>query len=72
MRERAIDKKQRPVSCGVEPATSEPALPDLKRGGTDMGDTGRKDKGKREQQKQAQLTLKEKRKQKQDKKSKTL
>jgi hypothetical protein len=37
-----------------------------------MGDTGKKDKGKREQQKKAQTTLKEKRQLKQEKKSKTL
>jgi hypothetical protein len=33
-----------------------------------MGDSGRKDKGKREQQKKAVLTPKEKRKQKREKK----
>ena len=35
-----------------------------------MGDTGKKDKGKREQQKKAVHTLKEKRKLKQEKKKK--
>ena len=35
---------------------------------TDMGDKGKKDKGKREHQKKAQLTLKEKRKAKVEKK----
>jgi len=39
------------------------------KGEADMGDTGKKDKGKREVQKKAKLTLMEKRKQKQDKKS---
>ena len=34
-----------------------------------MGDTGKKDKGKREQKKKAKLTIKEKRKLKRDKKS---
>lgn len=34
-----------------------------------MGDTGKKDKGKREQQKKAALTPKEKRKAKNDKKN---
>ena len=38
-------------------------------GGTEMGDKGSKDKGKREQQKTAQHTAKEKRKIKNDKKS---
>jgi hypothetical protein len=33
-----------------------------------MGDTGKRDKGKREQQKKAQLTLKEKRTLKREKK----
>jgi hypothetical protein len=41
---------------------------DLKQGETDMGDTGKKDKGKREVQKKAKLTLMEKRKQKNEKK----
>ena len=36
---------------------------------TDMGDTGKKDKGRREQQKKAKLTAKEKRQQKKDKKN---
>ena len=35
-----------------------------------MGDTGKRDKGKKEQQKKAKLTPKEKRKLKQDKKNK--
>jgi hypothetical protein len=34
-----------------------------------MGDTGKKDKGKKEQQKKAKLTLMEKRKQKNEKKN---
>ena len=42
----------------------------LKQGETDMGDTGKKDKGKREVQKKAKLTLMEKRKQKNEKKAK--
>ena len=37
-------------------------------GGTDMGDQGKKDKGRRESQKQAKLTPKEKRKLKREKK----
>jgi hypothetical protein len=41
-----------------------------KRGGTDMGDKGSKDKGKKEQQKVAQHTAKEKRKLKREKKAK--
>jgi hypothetical protein len=39
------------------------------KGGLVMGDTGKKDKGKREQQKKAKLTPKEKRQQKKDKKN---
>ena len=35
-----------------------------------MGDTGKRDKGKREQQKKAQLGLKEKRRLKKEKKNK--
>lgn len=35
-----------------------------------MGDTGKRDKGKREQQKNAQLSMKEKRKLKREKKNK--
>ena len=35
-----------------------------KKKGTEMGDTGKKDKGKREEQKKGKQTLKEKRKQK--------
>ena len=35
-----------------------------KKKGTEMGDTGKKDKGKREEQKKSKQTLKEKRKQK--------
>jgi len=42
----------------------------IKQGGTDMGDKGSKDKGKREQQKTAQHTAKEKRKMKKEKKNK--
>ena len=37
-----------------------------------MGDSGKKDKGKREQQKKAQLTPKEKRKLKQEKRNKSM
>jgi len=40
----------------------------FKQGGTDMGDKGKKDKGKREQQKKAVLNPKEKRKLKKEKK----
>jgi hypothetical protein len=36
----------------------------------EMGDKGKKDKGKREEQKKAQLTLKEKRQQKREKRNK--
>jgi hypothetical protein len=39
------------------------------RGGAAMGDTGKKDKGKREVQKKAKLTPKEKRQAKKEKKS---
>jgi hypothetical protein len=39
----------------------------FKRKGTEMGDKGKKDKGKREEQKKGKHTLKEKRKQKKDK-----
>ncbi len=42
----------------------------LKRGGTDMGDKGKRDKGKKEQQKKAQTGLKDKRKKKREKKDK--
>jgi hypothetical protein len=35
--------------------------------GVDMGDKGKKDKGRREDQKKAKLTLKEKRKRKKEK-----
>ncbi|MCK5849523.1 MAG: hypothetical protein KAH23_01315 [Kiritimatiellae bacterium] len=38
------------------------------KGGIDMGDQGKKDKGRREQQKKAKLTPKEKRQQKKEKK----
>jgi hypothetical protein len=38
------------------------------RGGTGMGDQGKKDKGKREQQKKAKLTPKQKRQLKKEKK----
>ena len=38
------------------------------KGGTDMGDQGKKDKGKREQQKKAILSPKEKRQLKREKK----
>ena len=41
-----------------------------KQGGTDMGDKGSKDKGKKEHQKAAQHTAKEKRKLKREKKAK--
>ena len=37
-----------------------------------MGDSGKKDKGKRQQQKQAKLTPKEKRRLKKDKKNKSI
>ena len=40
----------------------------LKRKGNEMGDKGKRDKGKREEQKKGKHTLKEKRKQKKDKK----
>lgn len=40
----------------------------VKEGEPDMGDKGKKDKGKREVQKKAQLTLIEKRKKKKEKK----
>jgi len=39
----------------------------IKRRGTEMGDKGKKDKGKREEQKKDKDTIKEKRKQKKDK-----
>ena len=39
------------------------------KGGTDMSDSGKKDKRKREQQKKAKLSLKEKRKLKREKKN---
>ena len=42
----------------------------FRQGGMDMGDTGKKDKGKRESQKKAKHTLKEKRKLKKEKKNK--
>jgi len=42
----------------------------IKQGGTDMGDKGSKDKGKKEHQKAAQHTAKEKRKIKREKKNK--
>ncbi len=45
-----------------------PAHFTLKQGETEMGDKGKKDKGKREIQKKAQLNLKEKRKSKKEKK----
>jgi len=38
-----------------------------KKGGTDMGDQGKKDKGKREQQKKAKLNPKQKRQLKREK-----
>jgi len=41
-----------------------------KEGKTEMGDKGKKDKGRREQQKKAQLNLKEKRRLKKEKKNK--
>jgi hypothetical protein len=41
----------------------------IKQGGTDMGDKGSKDKGKKEQQKTAQHTAKEKRQIKKEKKN---
>jgi hypothetical protein len=40
----------------------------FKQGETDMGDTGKKDKGKREHQKKAALSLMEKRRLKKEKK----
>ena len=39
----------------------------LKTGGIHMGDTGKKDKGKKEQKKKPKLTIKEKRKLKREK-----
>jgi hypothetical protein len=39
----------------------------LKEKGTNMGDKGKKDWGKRDEQKKGKLTIKEKRKQKKDK-----
>ena len=42
----------------------------FEQGGRDMGDKGKKDKGKREGQKTAKHTLKEKRKLKKEKKNK--
>ena len=39
------------------------------KGGTDMADKGKRDKGKREQQQKAKLTIKEKRKLKRDRKA---
>jgi hypothetical protein len=42
----------------------------IKQGGSDMGDKGSKDKGKKEHQKAAQHTAKEKRKLKREKKKK--
>ncbi len=41
----------------------------FKRGETDMGDKGKRDKGKREHQKKARLSQKEKRKLKKEKKN---
>jgi len=45
-------------------------IPWFEKGETNMGDSGKKDKGKRESQKKAQLTPKEKRKLKREKKNK--
>ncbi|MHC5081619.1 MAG: hypothetical protein ACYTHN_21665 [Planctomycetota bacterium] len=42
----------------------------IAQGGWEMGDKGKKDKGKKEVQKKAKLTLKEKRKAKKNKKKK--
>jgi hypothetical protein len=50
------------------PGLSVPVM--IKPGGTDMGDKGSKDKGKKEHQKVAQHTAKEKRKIKREKKEK--
>ena len=47
-----------------------PAQVIFKQGETDMGDKGKKDKGKREQQKKALLNPKEKRRLKKEKKNK--
>jgi hypothetical protein len=41
----------------------------LKQGESDMGDKGKRDKGRREQQKKAKVSPKDKRKAKQDKKN---
>jgi len=49
---------------------SSPVQVIFKQGETDMGDKGKKDKGRREQQKKAQLNLKEKRRLKKEKKNK--
>jgi hypothetical protein len=49
-----------------------PAQVTLKQGETDMGDRGRRDKGKKEQQKKALISPKEKRKLKREKKSKQM
>ena len=49
---------------------SSPVQVIVKQGGSDMGDKGSKDKGKKEQQKVAQHTAKEKRKLKREKKNK--
>jgi hypothetical protein len=41
----------------------------LRAKGAEMGDKGKRDKGKREEQKKGKFTLKERRKQKKDKKN---
>jgi len=46
---------------------SEPQTPIVQRGWVNMGDKGKRDKGKRETKKKAKLTIKEKRKLKKEK-----
>jgi hypothetical protein len=55
-------------SSALRIGAGNPAQAIFKKGGTEMGDKGKKDKGKREQQKKAQLGLMEKRKLKKEKK----
>ena len=54
----------------MEPGEGQMGNVRFKQGETDMGDKGKKDKGKREQQKTAKLTPKGKRKLKKEKKNK--
>ena len=57
-----------PLLCHLD-RRRRPAQAIFKKGETEMGDKGKKDKGKREPQKKAQLGLKEKRKLKREKKN---